>query len=108
MKTVDKNEKMPELQTMLEENFLQDDKGRWYVPDITKEGDLAKLREKNLWREFRIYCIGIKRLHGFFSYKYIYPIVRLCLKLMPTFVVKWAYNSRIRRTVTDSNKNSKI
>ena len=65
-------------------------------------------KKKNLWREFRIYCIGIKRLHGFFSYKYIYPIVRLCLKLMPTFVVKWAYNSRIRRTVTDSNKNSKI
>ena len=67
MKTVDKNEKMPELQTMLEENFLQDDKGRWYVPDITKEGDLAKLREKNLWREFEGYMNSTDKLKLFRS-----------------------------------------
>lgn len=67
MKTVDKNEKMPELQTMLEENFLQDDKGRWYVPDITKEGDLAKLREKNLWREFEGYMNSTGKLKLFRS-----------------------------------------
>ena len=33
--------------TILEENFLQDENGRWYIPDVTKEGDLVKLREKN-------------------------------------------------------------
>ena len=65
-------------------------------------------KKKNLWREFRIYCIGIRRTDGLISYKYIFPIVRFCLKLMPTFIVRWAYNSRIRRTVTDSNKNSKL
>lgn len=67
MKTVDKNEKMPELQTILEENFLQDDKGRWYVPDVTKEGDLAKLREKNLWREFESYMNSTGKLKLFRS-----------------------------------------
>ena len=67
LKTVDKNEKMPELQTMLEENFLQDDNGRWYVPDVTKEGDLAKLREKNLWREFESYMNSKGKLKLFRS-----------------------------------------
>lgn len=67
VKTIDKNEKMPELQTMLEENFLQDDKGRWYVPDVTKEGDLAKLREKNLWREFESYMNSKGKLKLFRS-----------------------------------------
>ena len=55
VKSVDRYESMPELATLLEENFLQDEKGRWYIPDITKEGDLAKLREKNLWKEFEGY-----------------------------------------------------
>jgi len=52
IKTVDKYEAMPELSVLLEENFLQDDKGKWYVPDVTKEADVAKLREKNLLKEF--------------------------------------------------------
>ena len=43
VKAVDKYEQMPELATILEENFLQDEQGRWYIPDVTKEGDLAKL-----------------------------------------------------------------
>ena len=55
VKAVDKYEQMPELATILEENFLQDEKGRWYIPDVTKEGDLVKLREKNLWKEFEGY-----------------------------------------------------
>ena len=45
LKAVDKREKMPELMTILEENFLKDEKGRWYIPDLTKSGDIAKLRE---------------------------------------------------------------
>lgn len=55
VKTVDKYEQMPELAVLLEENFLQDENGRWYIPDVTKEGDLLKLREKNLWKEFEGY-----------------------------------------------------
>ena len=53
VKAVDKYEQMPELATILEENFLQDEQGRWYIPDVTKEGDLVKLREKNLWKELK-------------------------------------------------------
>ena len=46
---------MRELMVILEENFLKDDKGRWYTPDSTKSGDIAKLREKNLLKEFAEY-----------------------------------------------------
>ena len=55
VKSVDKYEAMPELQTILEENFLQDEESRWYIPDVRKEGDVAKLREKKLWKEFEGY-----------------------------------------------------
>lgn len=55
VKSVDRYEDMPELLVLLEENFLQDKNGLWYIPDITKEGDIAKLREKNLLREFQGY-----------------------------------------------------
>jgi hypothetical protein len=54
-KTVDKYEAMPELSVLLEDNFLQDEKGKWYVPDVTKSGDVAKLREKKLIKEFEGY-----------------------------------------------------
>lgn len=67
VKTVDKYEAMPELATLLEENFLQDEKGRWYIPDITKEGDVAKLREKKLWKEFEGYLNSKGKLKLFRS-----------------------------------------
>ena len=67
VKSVDKYEAMPELSTLLEENFLQDEKGRWYIPDITKEGDVAKLREKNLWKEFEGYMNSKGKLKLFRS-----------------------------------------
>jgi DNA modification methylase len=47
-----KQEKMPELLDMLKENFVQDDEGRWYIPDLTNAADLAKLRTKKLLKEF--------------------------------------------------------
>lgn len=55
IKSVDKFEDMPELSVLLEENFLQDDEGKWYIPDVTKEADVAKLREKKLLKEFEGY-----------------------------------------------------
>lgn len=55
VKTVDKFEQMPELSVLLEDNFLQDDKGKWYIPDVTKAGDVAKLRDKKLVKEFESY-----------------------------------------------------
>lgn len=67
IKAVDKFEAMPELATILEENFLQDEAGRWYIPDVTKEGDVAKLREKNLWKEFEGYMKSKGKLKLFRS-----------------------------------------
>ena len=67
VKAVDRYENMPELSVMLDENFIQDDKGRWYIPDRTKEGDVAKLREKNLWKEFESYMNSKGKLKLFRS-----------------------------------------
>lgn len=67
VKAVDRYEVMPELSVILEENFLQDDKGCWYIPDITREGDVVKLREKNLWKEFEEYMSSKGKLKLFRS-----------------------------------------
>lgn len=67
VKSIDRYEDMPELSILLDENFLQDDKGRWYIPDVTKEGDLAKLREKKLWKEFEGYMASKGKLKLFRS-----------------------------------------
>lgn len=67
MKSVDKREKMPELSVILEENFLKDEEGRWYIPDLTKSGDIAKLREKNLLKEFQSYLESKGKLKVFRS-----------------------------------------
>lgn len=65
IKSVDKFEDMPELSVLLEENFLQDDEGKWYIPDVTKEADVAKLREKKLLKEFEGYLAAKGKLKLF-------------------------------------------
>jgi hypothetical protein len=67
VKAIDKYEDMPELQTILDENFLRDENGCWYIPDVTKEGDVAKLREKNLMKEFEGYMSSKGKLKLFRS-----------------------------------------
>ncbi len=46
---------LPEMRTVLEENFLKDDQGKWYVPDNENEADLEKLRSKRLLKLFEMY-----------------------------------------------------
>ncbi len=48
-------EEMPELTIMLEQNFLRDMKGQWYVPDSNKLADLDKVRDRALLKEFDEY-----------------------------------------------------
>ncbi|WP_026486460.1 DNA methyltransferase [Caldanaerobius polysaccharolyticus] len=60
-----KHEKTLELYELLEENFLQDENGRWYVPDVSKQSDLEKLREKRLLKEFEEYVNSSGRLKVF-------------------------------------------
>jgi hypothetical protein len=49
------HEQLPELQELLDQNFLEDERHRWYVPDPNKQLDLEKLREKALLQEFGEY-----------------------------------------------------
>ncbi|MGD2158401.1 MAG: DNA methyltransferase, partial [Anaerolineales bacterium] len=60
-----KHESLPELDVLLEQNFLKDETDRWYVPDPSKTSDLEQLRQRALLREFRNYLEGNKRLRQF-------------------------------------------
>ena len=60
-----RHEALPELSEILEQNFLQDEGGRWYVPDPNRASDLDKLRQRALLREFIEYTEGHGRLRKF-------------------------------------------
>lgn len=65
-----------------------------------RDGDMFKRRSKSKARnEFIIYMSGIRRLYGLFTWRYIYPFVRFCFRMMPLSVVKFAYSSKIREKV---------
>ena len=50
-----KGASLPELMQILEENFLKDEEGRWYIPDSNKQTDLDAIRTKKLLKEFEVY-----------------------------------------------------
>ncbi|MGO3155753.1 MAG: DNA methyltransferase [Mesonia sp.] len=52
---VRKGDVIPELADILEENFLKNEAGQWYVPDAENEADLEKLRNKRLLKQFAAY-----------------------------------------------------
>lgn len=52
---VRKGDVIPEMETILKENFLQDSNDKWYLPDPENEADLEKLRNKRLLKQFEIY-----------------------------------------------------
>jgi len=64
-KDLDKHETLPELGDLLEQNFLKDKDGRWYIPDPNKESDLEKIREKALLKEFAAYLTTSGKLKTF-------------------------------------------
>lgn len=61
----ERHEKMPELLELLEENFLKDEEGRWYIPNPENEADLEKMRRKRLLKEFNEYLAGKGNLKFF-------------------------------------------
>lgn len=65
VRSIEKHEKLPELSILLEDNFLQDDQGKWYIPDVTKAADVMKLREKKLIKEFEEYLNSTGKLKQF-------------------------------------------
>ena len=63
----EKYEMMPELMVMLEQNFLRDDTGRWFVPNPEKQIDMDALRERTLLHEFNEYLKLKGKLKNFRS-----------------------------------------
>jgi hypothetical protein len=59
------HEDLPELNEILEQNFLRNENGRWFIPDNNREADLEKIRERALLREFREYVEAKGRLRVF-------------------------------------------
>ena len=60
-----RHEQLPELIEILQQNFLQDDDGRWRPPDPGSAKDLERLRQNALLREFAQYLEGRGRLRTF-------------------------------------------
>lgn len=70
------------------------------VLNFRLEGDIYKRRSrKKAWGEFRIYMSGIRRLYGLVTYRYIYPVMRLLFRCLPSFMVGRIYNSRVRTAI---------
>ncbi len=49
------HEKRLELDTILDQNFVEDSDGKWHVPDPKNESHLEQLRTRDLLREFQQY-----------------------------------------------------
>lgn len=58
-------EEAPDLKVLLERSCVQDEEGRWYVPDPKKEADLEKLRKRERLKEFATYAAGKGALKHF-------------------------------------------
>lgn len=55
----EKHEQPVELGTILDQNFVEDQGGKWRVPDPKKEADLEQLRHRALMKEFQ-QCLDTK------------------------------------------------
>ncbi|MDR3576956.1 MAG: DNA methyltransferase [Anaerolineaceae bacterium] len=60
-----KHETALELIEILEQNFLEDPTGKWFVPDHNKASDLDRVRQRSLLKEFNEYAISTGRLRQF-------------------------------------------
>ena len=60
-----KHEKLPSLPDILKQNFLQDADERWYVPDLTEQKDLERIRIRSLLREFDEYVSSKLKIKEF-------------------------------------------
>jgi hypothetical protein len=60
-------DELPDLKILLEQNFVQDDQGRWLVPDPKKAEHMDQLRNRELLRVFDGYKAGRTQLDRFRS-----------------------------------------
>ena len=61
---VRKGDIVPELDVLLEENFIQNEDGTWRLPNADDDIDLEKLRTKALLKEFKIYLEVCRKPRG--------------------------------------------
>jgi hypothetical protein len=61
----DKKEKRVELKTLLEQNFIADNTGKWHAPDPENAAHVEKIREKALLKEFDNYRSASQRIKVF-------------------------------------------
>lgn len=59
-----KGDKIPELNTILEENFIKNEDDTWRIPNIEDDVDLEKLRTKALLKEFKLYLEVCRKPRG--------------------------------------------
>lgn len=73
---------------------------------ITKDTFSRRNKSKAI-HEFKIYMKGIYKLKGI-SIKYIYPISRLILRLLPSKLIKLIYDSNLRKLVLKGKSNTSL
>lgn len=61
---VRKGDVIPELDTLLEENFIQNEDGTWRLANVNDDVDLGKLRTKALLKEFKLYLEVCRKPRG--------------------------------------------
>ena len=71
---------------------------------ITPEFYKRRSRAKAL-NEFKIYVGGIISIHGF-SWKLMYPFIRLFIRFLPAFLLKYIYYSPIRKSLNVGTVNA--
>lgn len=76
--------------------------------DNVPEVFLAFTISPNFWKrrsyekafyEFLCYMTGIRTLYGI-TWRYVYPLARLGVRLSPTFISKWMYGNGMRRLLS--------
>ena len=58
---VRKGDIIPELRDILEENFLEEENGKWRIADIENQVDKGRIHHKSLMRDFNIYVETAKK-----------------------------------------------
>lgn len=76
------------------------------IPDIIlnfrrNDSMINRRSRKKAWSEFCAYNDGIYKLWGLFTCRYIYSVMRLCFRLMPTSVIKSFYDGKLRKIIAN-------
>ena len=63
------------------------------------DNQMMKRRSKKAFCEFEIFTHGIYKLYGVFTWRYIFPLGRLIMRLLPSGLTKSIYGSSIRKKI---------